>query len=151
MYFTVESQSSDKGGILALVMSMHISMKDSTLTIGCSKKTFDYITNFYKVDVNLKHFEIADDDISPVDLFNNMKQVISDVHKENDKAVYIAPLVYVINNLSKVVDKVSNEGMVVIERDCDILSEAGNYPLVLVVFKMTKKQMMQWIVIFKIT
>ena len=29
MYFTVESQSSDKGGILALVMSMYISMKDS--------------------------------------------------------------------------------------------------------------------------
>ena len=76
MYFTVESQSSDKAGILALAMSMHISMKDSTLTIGCSKKTFDYITNFYKVDVNLKHFEIADDYISPVDLFNNMKQVI---------------------------------------------------------------------------
>ena len=68
-----------------------------------------------------------------------MKQVISDVHKENDKAVYIAPLVYVINNLSKVVDKVSNEGMVVIERDCDILSEAGNYPLVLVVFNNDKK------------
>ena len=139
MYFTVESQPSDKGGILALVMSMHISMKNSNLTIGCSKKTFDYITDFYKVDVNLKHFEIADENISPVDLFNNMKQVISDVHKENDKAVYIAPIVYTINNLSKVVDKVSNEGMVVIERDCDILSEAGNYPLVLVVFNNDKK------------
>ena len=38
MYFTVESQSSDKEKILALVLSMHICMKGSNLTIGCTKK-----------------------------------------------------------------------------------------------------------------
>lgn len=134
MYFTVESQSSDKEKILALVLSMHICMKGSNLTIGCTKKTFDYVTSFYKVDINLKHIEIADEDANPMNLFVNFRNVISDVHLENDKAVYIAPIVYVINDLSKVVDDTSNKGIVVIKRDCELVEEAGNYPLIFAVF-----------------
>ena len=134
MYFTVESQSSDKEKILALVLSMHICMKGSNLTIGCTKKTFDYVTSFYKVDINLKHIEIADEDANPINLFVNFRNVISDVHLENDKAVYIAPIVYVINDLSKVVDDTSNKGIVVIKRDCELVEEAGNYPLIFAVF-----------------
>ena len=133
MYFAVEMQKHDRAALLALTLSMHLTMKGVKLVLACSEETFNYVTGFYSFDLEIIHYNIDQDRCIPTQSLKNLRDVMVHVHKTDDKAVYISPLIYVIKDLSTIIEKTSNHGIVCVKRDVDLNSEPASYPLVLMV------------------
>ena len=133
MYFAVEMQKRDRAALLALTLSMHLTMKGAKLLLACSEKTFNYVTEFYSFDLEIIHYNIDQERCIPTLSLKNLRDVMVHVHETHDKAVYISPLIYVIKDLSKIIEKTSNHGIVCVKRDVDLNSDTASYPLVLMV------------------
>lgn len=133
MYFAVEMQKRDRAGLLALTLSMHLTMKSSKLLLACSESTFNYVTGFYKFDLEIIHYNIDQKCCIPTLSLKNLRDAMVHIHETHDKAVYISPLNYIIKDLSKVIETSSNEGIVCVKRDVEMRSESAHYPLVLMV------------------
>ena len=133
MYFAVEMQKRDRAGLLALTLSMHLTMKGSKLLLACSEPTFSYVTGFYKFDLEIVHYNIDEAICIPTKSLKNLRDAMVHVHETHDKAVYISPLNYVIKDLSDVIDASSNEGIVCVKRDVEMGADSAHYPLVLMV------------------
>lgn len=133
MYFAVEMQKRDRAGLLALTLSIHLTMKGSKLLLACSESTFKYVTGFYKFDLEILHYNIDTAMCIPTKSLSNFRDAMVHIHETHDKAVYISPLNYIIKDLSKVIEASSNKGIVCVKRDVELGSDSAHYPLVLMV------------------
>ena len=61
------------------------------------------------------------------------------LHETHDKVVYISPIIYVINDLSTIIEKSSNKGIVCVKRDVNLGDDSSHYPLVLMVLNKDEK------------
>ena len=139
MYFAVEMQNRDKAGLLALTLSMHLTMKGSKLLLACSEPTFNYVTSFYKFDLEITHYNIEQDMCIPTQSLKNLRNAMVHVHETYDKAVYISPIIYVIKDLSNLIKQSSDQGIVCVKRDVDMGEDSAHYPLVLMVLNKGEK------------
>ena len=139
MYFAVEMQNRDRAGLLALTLSMHLTMKGSKLLLACSESTFNYVTGFYKFDLEITHYNIDAAMCIPTKSLKNLRDAMVHVHETHDKAVYISPLNYVIKDLSEIIDESSNKGIVCVKRDVNLGDDSAHYPLTLLVLNKDDK------------